>query len=189
MEQIEITLGDREQTEAFARRIVESAKETGLSKDCGALIENGVRLMMPFFTLSGGKAVIKTDGTGMVIRFLGKLDRLKIRELSLLFSGGTLAAPAEGLLKTLWNRLGLVIRDGGLEKEPKLSDGVMHFGILANTGYYWSLADSENRRQYHDDKSTDRLKDAVLSKEEQELSDLRILYDNGELELELHWKL
>ncbi len=69
---------------------------------------------------------------------------------------------------------------------PALADGLLHFGILRGTGYYWSLSDHRGRLQYGEKPHTfDELSRAVPTPEEETLKNLKLIYDNNELELTL----
>lgn len=73
---------------------------------------------------------------------------------------------------------------------PALSDGLFRFGILKGTGYYWSLADHRNRLQYGEQPRTfDELARAVPTEAENALKNIKLVYDNNELELALCLRL
>ena len=73
---------------------------------------------------------------------------------------------------------------------PALSDGLFRFGILKGTGYYWSLADHRNRLQYGEQPHTfDELARAVPTEAENALKNIKLVYDDNELELALCLRL
>jgi hypothetical protein len=74
----------------------------------------------------------------------------------------------------------------GSGNSPALADGLLHFGILRGTGYYWSLSDHRSRLQYGEHPHTfDELSRVVPTPEEETLKNLKLIYDNNELELTL----
>lgn len=67
-----------------------------------------------------------------------------------------------------------------------LSDGLLHFGILKGTGYYWSLSDHRNRLRFHENPHTfDELSRVIPTEREESLKNLKLVYDNNRLELTL----
>ncbi len=71
-----------------------------------------------------------------------------------------------------------------------LSDGLFRFGVLKGTGYYWSLADHRNRLQYGERPRTfDEFAHITPTRAENALKNIKLVYDNNELELALCLRL
>lgn len=96
----------------------------------------------------------------------------------------SLADGKDGISEKLWSsvyRAAARSRDAEL---PVLSDGLLCFGLLRGSGYYWSLADHRERSRYGEHPHTfDELSDIRPSDAEDSLSDLIFTYDVGEFAL------
>lgn len=152
------------------------------------LISRAVFILLPFLTaFEGGWCGIRIQANilrvGLHTPLIFPAPSLRLPKTASQNEDGVLTAICRCLYETaaLGNTPGYT---------PTLSDGLMHFGILRGTGYYWSLSDHRNRLKYEKHpKSFDEISNAVPTADEKALENIKLVYDNHELELTLCLKL
>lgn len=154
----------------------------GLPEGFTELITQAAEIFSPFFNVFEGGCSVGQNNDVLSVVFFSSLHLPK-KEISL--PKQSASDTFDGVLGTIRRCLYETVALGNTEHyAPALKDGLMHFGILQGTGYYWSLADHRARLGYgKHPKTFDELSLAVPTPEEESLENLKLIYDNNELEL------
>lgn len=144
-------------------------------------VRQGINILLPFFNSFGGCCTGLRDESSnkLCLRLTAPFLPLPPSCVFYLPEGDSLLAVTARCI----GRAGTELSTGA--GGCRLEDGLMHFGLLEGSGYFWSLDDHRIRHSYgKHPKNFDELSDIHPTAEEQAFDDIRIVYDNHELELE-----
>ena len=148
-------------------------------------LEAAVGALRLFYDAFGGSCTVAAEGNAVAVTFATRFD---------FFLPSQLSSAAEYTLPGLICDIAACLREIAVRSVTGgscvLSDGLMHFGILQGTGYYWSLADHRWRHAYGEHPKTfDELSKTQPTPLDQRFEEIRVIYDHHELELELRFQL
>ncbi|MGI5895481.1 MAG: hypothetical protein ACOX6U_00865 [Oscillospiraceae bacterium] len=146
-------------------------------------LEAAAGALSPFFNAFGGSCTVQAENGAVLVRFAAPFRPFTPSQLP------AAETPAPGLIGDLKACLWEIAVRSAAGGSNSLSDGLMHFGMLQGTGYYWSLADHRWRHAYGEHPKTfDELSQTEPTPLEQRFEDIQVIYDNHELELELRFR-
>lgn len=152
------------------------------------LISESVSILEPFLNAFEGGWFSVAEQEGVLCAALSTPLFLPERSLSL-----PKAASGEksGVLAAFRRCLYETVAFASLSNNvPALSDGLFRFGMLKGTGYYWSLSDHRERLLYEEHPRTfDEFSYVIPTDAENHLENIKLVYDNNELELVLCLRL
>ncbi len=169
---------------AFLKKILSAAGQAGIQTGPSARWEpfrQAVKILLPFFNSFGGSCVGLRDepSNRFCLRLTAQFLPLSPSCVFYLPEGDSLLAVTARCI----GRAGAELSTGA--GGWRLEDGLMHFGLLEGSGYFWSLDDHRVRHSYgKHPKNFDELSDIRPTAQEQAFDDIRIAYDNHELEME-----